>query len=67
MNAILFGAAASERTGMISDQPKSDPSSDVAWMVLEAANDRRSKHVAGSSCEPGHLRHRLHVVSDYFR
>jgi hypothetical protein len=24
---------------MISDQPKSDLSSDVAWMVLEAAND----------------------------
>ena len=38
MNATLFGRAASERLG-ISNEPKSDPSSDVAWMVLEAATD----------------------------
>ena len=39
MNATLFGRAASQRLGMISNEPKSDPSSDAAWMVLEAAND----------------------------
>ena len=54
MSAILFGAAAPERLGIISGEPKSDrakpdrltsdrpPSdkpSDAAWMVLEAAND----------------------------
>jgi hypothetical protein len=56
MNAILFGAAAGERLGMISDEAKSDglkfdrlkfdrswpdKPSDAAWMVLEAANDFR--------------------------
>src|SRR5258708_23526870 len=39
MNAIPFGRAASQPLGMISNGPKSDPSSDVAWMVLEDAND----------------------------
>jgi hypothetical protein len=54
MNAILSGAAAPERLGMISGEPKSDrakpdrltsdrpPSgkpSDAAWVALEAAND----------------------------
>jgi hypothetical protein len=51
MNATLFGAAAGERLGMISDEPNSgrpnsdrltsDQPSDAAWMVLEAANDLR--------------------------
>jgi hypothetical protein len=75
MNAILFGAAASERPGMTSNQPKSDSSSDVAWMVLEAANDfgddttieacRRviDASLSGSPASQSDL----HVVSDYFR
>jgi len=54
MNAILFGAAAPGRFGMISGEPKSDrpksdraksdgplsdKPSDAAWVALEAAND----------------------------
>ena len=49
MNATLFGAAAGERLGMISDDAKSDRAkpdrltsdkpSDAAWAALEAAND----------------------------
>ena len=75
MSAILFGRAASERLGMISDQPKSDPSSDVAWMVLEAANDfgddttiEACRRVIDASLRgsPASLSD-LHVVSDYFR
>jgi hypothetical protein len=75
MNAPLFGRAASERLGMISDQPKSDPSSDVAWMVLEAANDfgddttieacRRVIDASLSGTPAAQFD--LHVVSDYFR
>jgi hypothetical protein len=75
MNAILFGATARERLGIISDQPKSDQSSDVAWMVLEAANDfgddatveacRRviDASLSGTPASSSDL----HVVSDYFR
>jgi len=75
MNAILFGRAASERPGTISDQPSSDQSSDVAWMVLEAANDfgddttieacRRiiDASLSGTPASQSDL----HVVSDYFR
>ena len=74
MNAIPFGAAASEHLG-ISNEPKSDPSSDVAWMVLEAATDfgddttieacRRviDASLSGRPASPSDL----HVVSDYFR
>jgi hypothetical protein len=40
MNAISFGAAAPDRLGMVSNEPKPDASSlDMAWLVLEAAND----------------------------
>ena len=54
MNTILFGTAAPERFGMISDEaksdratpdrltsdrPQSDKPSDAAWVALEAAND----------------------------
>ena len=75
MNATLFGGAASERLGMISSEPKSDPSPDVAWMVLEAATDfgddttieacRRviDASLSGTPPSPSDL----HVVSDYFR
>ena len=75
MNAIPFGAPASERLGVVSNEPKSDQSSDVAWMVLEAANDfgddttieacRRviDASLSGTPPSPSDL----HVVSDYFR
>ena len=75
MNATLFGRATSERLGMISDHPKSDASSDAAWMVLEAANDfgddttieacRRviDASLSGTPASPSDL----HFVSDYFR
>jgi hypothetical protein len=75
MNAPLFGRAASERPGMISNESTSDPSSDVAWMVLEAANDfgddttieacRRliDASLSGTPASQSDL----HVVSDYFR
>jgi hypothetical protein len=75
MNAIPFGAASSERLGMISNEPTSDPSSEAAWMVLEAANDfgddttieacRRviDASLSGTPASQSDL----HVVSDYFR
>jgi hypothetical protein len=75
MNAPLFGRAASERPGMIFNESTSDPSSDVAWMVLEAANDfgddttieacRRviDASLSGTPASQSDL----HVVSDYFR
>ena len=76
MNATLFGAAARERLGMISDQPKPDkPLDDAAWMVLEAANDfgddatiEACRRVIDAGLS-GTLASQsdLHVVSDYFR
>ena len=75
MNATLFGRAASQRLGITSNEPKSDPSSDAAWMVLEAANDfgddttieacRRviDASLSGTPASQSDL----HVVSDYFR
>ena len=39
MNAVSFGAAAHERPGIISDEPKSDKPSEPAWIVPEAANE----------------------------
>ena len=75
MNATPSAAAASQRLGMTSNEPKSDPSSDVAWMVLEAANDfgddttieacRRviDASLSGTPASQSDL----HVVSDYFR
>ena len=75
MNATLFGRAASQRPGMTSNEPKSDQSSDAAWMVLEAANDfgddttieacRRviDASLSGTPASQSDL----HVVSDYFR
>jgi len=75
MNATLFGRAARQRPGMVSNESTSDPSSDVAWMVLEAANDfgddttieacRRviDASLSGTPASQSDL----HVVSDYFR
>jgi hypothetical protein len=39
MNAIVFGTAARNRVGIVSDDPKPDQPLDAAWIVLEAAND----------------------------
>ena len=75
MNPTLFGRAASQRLGITSNEPKSDPSSDVAWMVLEAANDfgddttiEACRRVIDASLSgtPA-AQSDLHVVSDYFR
>lgn len=75
MNAILFGRTTGQRLSMTSNEPKSDQSSDVAWMVLEAANDfgddttieacRRviDASLSGTPASQSDL----HVVSDYFR
>jgi len=75
MNATLFSRAARQRPGMISNESTSDQSSDVAWMVLEAANDfgddttieacRRviDASLSGTPASQSDL----HVVSDYFR
>ena len=75
MNAILFGAATRERIGMISDQPKFDQSSDVAWMVLEAANDFGDdttieacrRVIDASLSDTPASQSDLQVVSNYFR
>ena len=75
MNPTLFGRAVSQRLGITSNEPKSDPSSDVAWMVLEAANDfgddttiEACRRVIDASLSgtPA-AQSDLHVVSDYFR
>jgi hypothetical protein len=41
MNALSFGTASRQRFGVASAEPKPDASSsvDMAWLVLEAAND----------------------------
>ena len=39
MNALSFGTAARDRFGKSSDGAKRDKPLDVAWIVLEAAND----------------------------
>lgn len=39
MNAISFGRAARDRLAMVSSDPKPDKPLDMAWLVLEAAND----------------------------
>lgn len=75
MNAILFGRTAGQRLGMTSNEPKSDQSSDVAWMVLEAANDvgddttiEACRRVIDASLSgTAAAQSDLHVVSDYFR
>jgi hypothetical protein len=75
MNAPLFGRAASERLGMISNESTSDQSSEVAWMVLEAANDfgddttiEACRRVIDASLNGTPASQSdLHVVSDYFR
>jgi hypothetical protein len=70
-----FGTVERNRPEVISDEPKSDMSSDAAWMVLEAANDvgdhdtvnacRRviDANLNGRPASPSDLR----IVLDYFR
>ena len=76
MNALSFGTASRERFGVASGQSKSDASSvDMAWLVLEAANDL-GDHDAVEACRrviDANLNGRLapqsdvHLIVDYFR
>ena len=76
MNAISFGTASRERLGIASGEPKPEASSvDMAWLVLEAANDL-GDHAAVEACRrviDANLNGRLapqsdvHLVVDYFR
>jgi hypothetical protein len=76
MNALSFGTASRERPGVASGEPKPDALSvDMAWLVLEAANDL-GDHAAVEACRrviDANLNGRLapesdvHLVVDYFR
>jgi len=77
MNALSFGTAARERFGVASGEPKPDASSsvDMAWLVLEAANDL-GDHDTVEACRrviDANLNGRLapqsdvHLIVDYFR
>ena len=75
MNALSFGTASRERVGMASSEPSPDASSDMAWLVLEAANDL-GDHDAVEACRrviDANLNGRLapqsdvHLIVDYFR
>jgi hypothetical protein len=75
MNAISFGTASRDRLGTISGEPGPDAPSDMAWLVLEAANDL-GDHAAVEACRrviDANLTGRLappsdvHLIVDYFR
>ena len=75
MNAISFGMASRDRLGTTSGEPGPDASSDMAWLVLEAANDL-GDHAAVEACRrviDANLTGRLappsdvHLIVDYFR
>jgi hypothetical protein len=76
MNAMSFGAAPRNRFGVASDEPKPEPcSADMAWLVLEAANDLGDQ-AAVEACRrviDANLNGRqapasdLHLVVEYFR
>jgi len=75
MNAISFGTASRDRLGTTSGEPGPDASSDMAWLVLEAANDL-GDHAAVEACRrviDANLTGRLappsdvHLIVDYFR
>ena len=76
MNALSFGTASQERFGVASGEPKPDASSvDMAWLVLEAANDL-GDHDAVEACRrviDANLNGRpapqsdVHLIADYFR
>ena len=76
MSALSFGTASRERLGAASGEPKPDASSvDMAWLVLEAANDlgdhetveacRRviDANLNGTPAPPSDV----HLIVDYFR
>ena len=75
MNATSFGTAR-QRPGGASDESKTEPcSADMAWLVLEAANDLGDQ-AAVDACRrviDAHLNGRLpvqsdsHLVIEYFR
>ena len=76
MNPISFGTASRERLGTASSEPKPDAFSvDMAWLVLEAANDL-GDHAAVEACRrviDANLNGRpappsdVHLIVDYFR
>ena len=75
MNAISFGTASRDRLGTPSGEPGPDASSDMAWLVLEAANDL-GDHDAVEACRrviDANLKGGLappsdvHLIVDYFR
>ncbi len=75
MNAISFGRAARDRLGMVSSDPKLDNPLDMAWLVLEAANDL-GDDAAVAACRrviDANLNGTLaaqsdvHLIIDYFR
>jgi hypothetical protein len=76
MNALSFGTASRERFGVASGEPKSDAfSMDMAWLVLEAANDL-GDHDTVEACRrviDANLNGRpapqsdVHLIVDYFR
>jgi len=75
MNAISFGTAPRDRLGTTSGEPGAGASSDMAWLVLEAANDL-GDHAAVEACRrviDANLKGGLappsdvHLIVDYFR
>jgi hypothetical protein len=76
MNAILFGTSTRKQFGVASGESKPDASSlDMAWLVLEAANDL-GDDAAVAACRrviDANLNGRLapqsdvHLIIDYFR
>ena len=77
MSTLTFGTASRQRFGMAAAEPKPEASSslDMAWLVLEAANDL-GDHDAVEACRrviDANLKGRLasqsdeHLVVDYFR
>jgi len=77
MSTLTFGTASRQRFGMAAAEPKPEASSslDMAWLVLEAANDL-GDHAAVEACRrviDANLNGRpappsdVHLVVDYFR
>lgn len=75
MNGITFGAVARKRLGIATNEAKPDKPSDMAWIVLDAANDLgdtatveacRRVIDANLNGRPA-FQSDLHVISNYFR
>lgn len=76
MNAFSFGTASRDRLGTVSGEPKPDATSvDMAWLVLEAANDL-GDDAAVAACRrviDANLngtpapQEDVHLIIDYFR